>query len=127
MTRARILLVEDMVVTALGMSQKLKRMGYDVVGPAASGEKAVELAESNRPDVVLMDINLKGMDGIEAAGRIIEKCDIPVIFTTAYTDPGTTERAKSVNAVGFLAKPYEDDLLAATIKDALSKVPSPNR
>jgi two-component system, response regulator PdtaR len=84
MEKARILIVEDETVIALGIESKLKILGYEATSIVNSGEKAIEKAESEKPDIILMDIRLKGeMDGIEAAEVIRNKFGIPVIFSTA--------------------------------------------
>ena len=84
MEKARILIVEDETVIALGIESKLKILGYEATSIVNSGEKAIEKAESEKPDIILMDIRLKGeMDRIEAAEVIRNKFGIPVIFSTA--------------------------------------------
>lgn len=91
----QILVVEDEVVTGMDIQRRLKNLGYDVPVVVTSGEKAIEKAKENHPDLILMDINLnREMDGIEAASRIQSFSDIPVIYLTAYTDEITLERAK---------------------------------
>jgi CheY-like chemotaxis protein len=83
----RVLIVEDELIVAADLEIKLRRMGYDVVGIATSGEEAVELAEKENPNVILMDIQLQGvMFGTEAARRIQERAKIPVIFLTAFAN-----------------------------------------
>ncbi len=121
MTKTRILVVEDMSIIALGLKSKLSRMGYEVVATASSGEEAVELVISTAPDVVLMDINLKGMDGVTTAREIQQNSDTAIIFTSAYSDKKTRERADSVVAAGYISKPYEDGKLARLIDQATAQ------
>ncbi len=118
MKNINVLIAEDIGVTAMGLKLKLERMGYNVVGTAASGEEAVALAEENGPDVVLMDIKLKGMDGIEAAKQIIKSLRIPIIFTSAFSDEKTRERIDKLGACEFIDKPYTGEEL----ENALNKV-----
>lgn len=113
----RILLVEDEPIIAAGIATKLKQLGYELAGQAASGENAVRLAESTEPDLVLMDISLEGrIDGIEAAGRIRTKRDVPVIFLTAYADETTVARATSHDPFGYVVKPITDRELYGAIE-----------
>lgn len=117
-----ILVVEDEMVISLEISATLRRLGYEVVGQAITGEDAVRLAEEADPDLILMDIRLKGeMDGIEAASRIREKNDRPVIFLTAHSDEVTLERAIAVSPSGYLIKPFKDRELYSSIELALHK------
>lgn len=118
----RILLVEDEVIVALDLQQRLEKMGYQVIGHATTGEEAVGLALSDKPDLILMDIKLHGKsDGIETAARIREKKKIPVIFVTAYSNDPTLKRAREIEAYGYLIKPFEDRELRAAIEIALYK------
>jgi len=97
-------------------------MGYTVVGTASSGQEAVEIAGETHPDLVLMDIVLKGdMYGIEAAQQIINLYNIPIIYITAYADEKTLERAMVTEPYGYLLKPFKETELKANIKMALYK------
>src|SRR5512140_1293632 len=117
-----ILVVEDENIVAKDIMTRLKNLGYGVVGSAASGEDALRLALDTRPDLVLMDIMLKGdMDGIEAAHHILDRLDIPVVYLTAYADEKTLQRAKVTEAFGYLLKPFEERELHITIEMALFK------
>ena len=118
--KKRILVVEDEAVIALHLAQNLRDLGYDVVGTAASGKRALELAHEGRPDLIMMDIAISGPeDGIQTAQRIRAEADIPVVYLTAYGDPVTLERAKQSSPYGYLLKPYRTDELRATIEVAL--------
>ncbi len=117
-----ILIVEDEAIVAEDLSHKLRRLGYEVAGVAASGEQALTLARERRPGLVLMDIRLQGaMDGIAAAQLIRQDCDIPVIYLTAHSDPGTLQRAKLTEPFGYLLKPFEGLELETHIEMALYK------
>ena len=95
MSKINVLVVEDESIVSKDIQHSLKKIGYNVVGASPTGEKAIELAGSEKPDIVLMDIMLKGqMNGIEAAKEIKEKYSIPVIFLTAYADESTLGKAK---------------------------------
>lgn len=119
---ARVLVVEDEAIVAMDISAMLRGLGYDVEGPASTGEEAVALAERGRPDLVLMDIMLRGgMDGVEAARRIRETTGAPVVYLTAYADESTLLRAKTAEPLGYLLKPFEERELRTTIETALSK------
>lgn len=119
---ASILVVEDEVLVARDIQARLQRMGYDIVGSAAKGEEAIELALKHAPDLVLMDINLRGdMDGIEAAVRINEVKSIPVIFCTAYSNDEILERAKITSPFGYVLKPFDNRELEINIEIALFK------
>lgn len=119
---ARILIVEDEAITSLALEQNLERMGYEVVGMAVTGREAIDKAVADRPDVVLMDIVLKGdMDGIEVARRIHEQADVAIIYLSAYADDETLARARQTGPFAYLVKPYQDRELQITIDMALYK------
>jgi PAS domain S-box-containing protein len=119
---ARLILVEDEMIIAADIQSRLRGTGYDIVGIAATGEGAIAQAGELRPDVVLMDIVLKGeMDGIDAAQQIIERFDIPIIFLTAHTDAATVKRATATASYGFLVKPFEELELRAAIEIAIHR------
>jgi diguanylate cyclase (GGDEF)-like protein/PAS domain S-box-containing protein len=120
--KARILIVEDERITALNIEQRLKQLGYDVIGNVASGEEAVTRADALRPDLTLMDIHLAGqMDGIDAAQVLRSQFDIPVIFLTAYADEPTLARAELNSPYGYLLKPFQPRELDATLRMALAR------
>jgi two-component system, response regulator PdtaR len=122
MTQATILVVEDEGIVAQEIKSRLEKSGYTVCAVAHDGETAVAQAEKMRPDLVLMDIRLKGgMDGIEAAGQIRERFNLPVVYLTAYTDPATLERAKVMEPFGYVVKPFETRSLMVSIEIALHR------
>lgn len=106
---ARLLIVEDEAIVARDLQGRLKRLGYEVCAIVASGAGAIEAAAGHRPDLVLMDIVLKGdMDGIEAAEVISRDYQIPVVFLTAYADQQTLQRAKLTVPLGYIVKPFTE-------------------
>jgi two-component system, cell cycle sensor histidine kinase and response regulator CckA len=116
------LIVEDEGIVAMDIEHSLRRLGYTNIEIASSGEAALDLIGKKKPELILMDILLKGgMDGVEAAGRIKELCDIPVIYMTAYADEHTLERAKITEPYGYILKPFEERELHTTIEMALYK------
>ncbi|GAB4177195.1 MAG: hypothetical protein Fur006_08650 [Coleofasciculaceae cyanobacterium] len=118
----QILVVEDETIIALNLKESLESLGYTVVGIAASGEKAIEKATKYRPDLVLMDIRIKGdMDGISAAQQIWESCSIPAIYVTGHSDRSTLERAKVTAPFGYLLKPVKEQELYVAIETALQR------
>ena len=120
MENTAILVVEDENIVALDIKNRLKKLGYTVAGRAATGQAAIDKAGETQPDLVLMDIRLKGdMDGIEAAKQIRDRFGIPVIYLTAYSDETTLQRAKITEPYGYLIKPFEDRDLHTTIGMAL--------
>jgi len=122
MLNNKILIVEDEGIIAMDIRRQLEDFGYEVVATAFSGGQAITLADEHNPDLVLMDIVLKGdMDGISAAQAISETLRIPVIFLTAYSDPATLHRAQATGAYGYLIKPFRPDELHASIEVALYK------
>jgi DNA-binding NarL/FixJ family response regulator/anti-sigma regulatory factor (Ser/Thr protein kinase) len=119
---ARILIVEDEFVVAEDLAAMLMELGYDVAGRAAEGGKAIAMACDLRPDLVLMDIRLRGlMDGIEATQKIRQACDIPVVFLTAHSDSRTLERAQVTEPFGYILKPFNRRELNTQIQIGLYK------
>ncbi len=122
MEPASILIVEDEPVVAKDIQLSLQRLGYRVPATATSGEEAIRKADDMHPDLILMDIVLKGkMDGVETALQIQRKQDVPVIYLTAYADNHTLERAKVTSPAGYMLKPYQAHELRPTIELALHR------
>ena len=122
MHKTRIMLVEDEAITALCIRDSLQHLGYELVATIARGEEAIRRAAELQPDLILMDITLADeMNGIEAAERIQQTQQIPIIFMTAHTDTATLARAKRTEPFGYLTKPYHLDNLKNTIEIALYK------
>jgi CheY-like chemotaxis protein len=122
MTQARIMIVEDERITAEDIHDILTHLGYTVTALVSSGADAIREAEHTRPDLVLMDIRIKGdMDGIEAAREIRERFNIPAVYLTAHADRETLDRAKLAEPLGYLIKPFQEAELLASIEMALHK------
>ncbi len=116
-----VVIVEDEMITAIELKEKLLKIGFTVPTIVASGEEAINIVAEVRPDLVLMDIVLQGpVDGIEAASKI-SSLDIPVVFLTAYSDNNTLQRAQSASPYGYIIKPYPDKELQLTLETALQK------
>ncbi|VEP12339.1 Response regulator receiver modulated diguanylate cyclase/phosphodiesterase [Hyella patelloides LEGE 07179] len=122
MNRINILIVEDELLIAKNTAKKLRNLGYNVPKIVSSGQAAIDYISSENPDLILMDIAIKGaIDGIDTATEIKTKKDIPIVFLTAYASDDTLERASQTGCYGYLIKPFRDKELQATIKMVLSK------
>ena len=128
MDKHNILIVEDNQILVMGLTSKLKSFGYNVSNNAKSGIEAIKMAESLKPDLILMDIILEDeMDGIEAAQKIKQKFDIPIIFTTSCYDDETIERASIIKPIGYIIKPYDYNQLKITLEMAFKNIQINNR
>lgn len=115
----KILVVDDELWSALDMEWVCRKLGHEVVGPAATADEAVRLAGQERPDLVLMDIRLAGgSDGIAAAIEIRRRFDIPSLFVCAHGEPATRQRAEAAEPAGFIEKPFAPETLAIAIVKA---------
>lgn len=122
MNPIKILVVEDEIIVAQDIAGRLKKLGYSVTATVASGEEALEKVAENQPDLVLMDIVLKGeMDGVTAAEKIRTKVDVPTVFLTAYADEQTLQRAKITDPFGYIIKPFQQNDLRVAIEIALHR------
>ena len=122
MAKAQILVVEDESIVAKDIQHRLSALGYHIPAVASSGEEALKKAEETRPDLVLMDIRLKGaMDGVAAASELRRRFNIPVVYLTAYADTHTLQRAKITEPFGYILKPFEERELYTCIEVALYK------
>jgi AmiR/NasT family two-component response regulator len=122
METTRILVVEDEAIVSRDISRRLQALGYEPVGQEINGWEALALARELRPELVLMDIRLKGnMDGIETAEEIHGKYRIPVIFLTACSEDGTFARAKLAEPFGYIIKPFDDRDLKFSIEMAMQR------
>jgi two-component system, cell cycle response regulator len=118
----RVLIVEDEGLVARDLTCELMRFGYDVVARAATGEEGTRQALFAKPDLILMDVSLKGsMDGIEAARQIREQLDVPIIYLTAFSDNTTLQRAMDTQPFGYVVKPFHPVELRCTIEVALNR------
>jgi two-component system response regulator LytT len=122
MSKINILITEDESIVAKDIQMSLKKLGYNVVAICNNGDDAIRTAEEHRPDIILMDIMLKGeMSGIEAADQIRKRLNIPIIFLTAYADESTLSKAKITEPYGYIIKPFKEIDLRTTIEMALYK------
>lgn len=118
----QVLIVEDERVVAKDLARSLLRLGYNVVARASTGEEAEHLAQLWKPDLILMDVRLRGeLDGITTAERIREHGDVPIIYLTAYSDPQTIERAMKTHPFGYVVKPFQDVDLRCAMEVALNR------
>ena len=118
----KIMIVEDERIVAMDIKKSLESLGYTVSAIASSGEAALKKVVETQPDLVLMDINLKGnMDGVQTAEQIRFHFSIPIIYLTAYADHNTLQRAKLTEPFGYILKPFEDTELRVSIEMALYK------
>lgn len=117
----RILIAEDESVTALGLEQDLRSLGHTVIGIAADGETAVSMARTLSPDLVLLDVKMPYLGGLEAAARIHDESPIPIVIVTAYSDPDTLARAAGAPVFHYLVKPVSAAQLGAAITVAQAR------
>lgn len=126
--KIRILVVEDDMIIAANISLQLTNLGYEVTGIETRGEEAILNANVNPPDIILMDINLRGtLDGVQTAKTIQKKADIPIIYLTANTDEASFLRAKKTRPLAFITKPFNKLNLQRTIALAVERLGGPNR
>jgi two-component system, response regulator PdtaR len=122
MSTGCILLVEDDDIIAKVTEWRLKNLGYTICGRATTGAQAMELVVQNKPDLVLMDINIQGdVDGISTAMMIKKGFNIPVVYLTSHSEGPVLERAKETKPDGFIIKPFDDNDLRVAIELALYK------
>ena len=122
MEKLNIFIVEDESIVAKDIQNGLTKLGYNVVGFANNGKDAIDKITETMPDLVLMDIMIKGnLTGIDVSEKIKEKMNIPVIFLTAYADEGTLSRAKITEPYGYILKPFKEIDLHSTIEMAVYK------
>lgn len=122
-TSVKILVVEDEMIIGAKISMQLTSLGYEVTGILPRGDEAILHLEQNKPDIVLLDINLKGtIDGIETAKQIHQKHNTPVIYITANSDEATFNRAKSTKPFAFIAKPFKQLDLQRAIELTISRM-----
>jgi DNA-binding response OmpR family regulator len=118
----RALIVEDEALIAEELRERLSRMGFSVIAAVDSGEEGIAIATRERPDLVLMDIRLKGhRDGLQAAKEIREQVDVPIVYLTAHSDRGTVDRASRTDHDGFILKPFVRRELQTTIEVAMQR------
>jgi len=119
--RTRVVIADDSSVFCMDLREMLQNLGYLVVGEAGDGKSAVNLARELRPDVVLMDIKMPDMDGIEAARLLTEERIAPVVLLTAYSDRDLIQQAREAGVVGYLVKPVQEANLGPAIEVAMAR------
>jgi response regulator NasT len=120
-SRPRVLIAEDEALIRLDLAEMLREEGYQVVGEAGDGQEAVELAESLKPDLVIMDVKMPRRDGIDAAAEIAAKRIAPVVVLTAFSQRDLVEKARDAGAMAYLVKPFSISDLVPAIEVALSR------
>jgi response regulator NasT len=121
MSDTRILLAEDETITRMDLREMLENLGYMVVGEAGDGVAAINLARTLKPDLVLMDIKMPGLDGIAAAETLAQEHATPVLLLTAYSDKEFVDRAVDAGVMGYLVKPFLEAQLKPAIEVALER------
>jgi DNA-binding response OmpR family regulator len=118
----RALIVEDEMLIAEELKERLSRLGFSVIAAVDTADEGIAIATREHPDLVLMDIRLKGeKDGVQAAREIHEQVDVPIVFLTAHSDRLTVERVKATEYDGFLLKPFQRRELQMTIEVAMQR------
>lgn len=120
-TQRRVLVAEDEALIRLDLVEMLREEGYQVVGEAADGEDAVRLATELKPDLVILDVKMPKMDGIEAAAHIVRDRIAPVVILTAFSQRDLVERARDAGAMAYLVKPFAKKDLVPAIELAMSR------
>ncbi len=121
MERKRILIADDESLIRMDLQEMLRNLGYLVVGEAGDGITALKLARELKPDLVIMDIRMPGMDGIDAAKTLTEEKIAPVVLLTAYSQKELVDRANEAGVVGYLVKPFKESDLTPAIEIALAR------
>ncbi len=117
----RVVIAEDEALIRLDLAEMLEEEGYDVVGQAGDGERAIALAEELRPDLVVLDVKMPKLDGISAAQRIAEQRIAPVVILTAFSQRELVERARDAGAMAYLVKPFTKADLVPAVEMAVSR------
>ena len=120
-TKPRILIAEDEAIIRLDLKEMLEEEGLDVVGEAADGEGAMRLAREMKPDLVILDIKMPGMDGLAASEKIVEEGLAAVLILTAFSQKDLVKRAADAGAMGYLVKPFQKSDLMPAIEIALAR------
>src|SRR5579863_1933458 len=121
-SRPRALIVEDEILIAEELKERLSLLGFSVIAAVDSAEEGIAIATRERPDLVLMDIRLKGdKDGVQAAEEIHQQVDVPIVYLTAHSDRLTVDRAKGTQYDGFILKPFLRRELQSTIEIAMHR------
>ena len=123
--RPRIVIAEDQALIRLDLERLLDEAGFDVCGSARDGQEAVALAVELRPDLVLLDVKMPQLDGVEAARRILAQGFVPIVMLTAYGYGELISRAVDAGVVGFVVKPFKESALVEALRQALQQEPDP--
>ena len=117
----RILIADDESIIRLDLKEMLTHLGYDVIAEAGDGESAIDLARKLRPDLVIMDIKMPGVDGIAAARVLTSEQIAPVVLLTAYSDQPLVEQAREAGVIGYVVKPFREAELLPVIELSLAR------
>jgi AmiR/NasT family two-component response regulator len=117
----RVVIAEDEPLVTQTLTEQLRHLGHRVIGEAANGEEVVNMVLDARPDLVIMDIKMPKLSGLQASRTIMEKAPVPIILLTAYTDDAFIEEAASVGAMAYLVKPVDERDLVPAIRLAVSQ------
>ncbi len=117
----RVLIADDEALIRMGLRTMLEEKGHKVVGAAADGATALHMARTAKPDVILLDIKMPGLDGLEAARRIMRERPTPIVMLTAFSQRELVEQAKDAAVFGYLVKPVKEALLDATLDLAVTR------
>jgi len=118
----RALIVEDEALIAEELADRLSRLGFSVIAAVDNAEEGIAIATRERPDLILMDIRLKGKkDGVQAVKEIRQQFDVPILYVTAYSDRLTVDRAKGTDHDGYILKPFHKRELGSTIEVAMRR------
>lgn len=121
MAQTRVIIADDDPIIRMDLREMLSAMGYLVVGEAADGKHAVELARSIHPDLMILDIRMPELDGIEAARALTQENIAPVLLLTAYSEPDLVQRATQAGVIGYLVKPFREAQLGPAIEVTLAR------
>ncbi len=117
----RIVIADDEAIIRIGLRAMLQEAGYEVVGTAASGREALELAETTRPDLMILDIKMPELDGLETAQKIMRTRPIPIVMLTAFSQRDLVEQAKAAAVFAYLVKPVKEESLGVTLDLAVAR------
>jgi two-component system, response regulator PdtaR len=117
----KVLIADDEALIRMGLRTMLEERGHKVIAAAVDGASAVQLARTEKPDVILLDIKMPNMDGLEAARKIMQERPTPVVMLTAYSQRDLINEAREASVFGYLVKPVKEDLLDATLDLAVSR------
>lgn len=117
----RVLIADDEALIRMGLRTMLEDKGHKVVGAATDGASAIQMARTEKPDVILLDIKMPGMDGLEAARKIMHERPTPIVMLTAFSQRELVNEAREASVFGYLVKPVKEDLLDATLDLAVTR------